>query len=254
MVVGRYSNLALVSVMRRSSPRACCWPGSSSARCTRCCTPPTANAAAQARHRRRRCWLLAQHSKAWVRHRLDVAVLLDGDRATVRPFVYSVAAEAGLALAILAAASVLVTSIPGADQENPHQTPHGTRAEPVQSPGKAATRTWPTPTPPQTRHRPADPNPRGRAAAAPAPCWSSRRWPALCSALLVAQASTRPEAAPRALSQGTTTLNIAEAAAVRRDQRGTDRDQELRVRPRSGRRWPSASRSPGSTRTACRTP
>lgn len=56
---------------------------------------------------------LAQRSKAWVRHRLDVAVLLDGDRATVRPFVYSVAAEAGLALAILAAASVLVSSNPG---------------------------------------------------------------------------------------------------------------------------------------------
>lgn len=36
----------------------------------------------------------------------------------------------------------------------------------------------------------------------------------LCSALLVAEASTHPEAAPKALSQGTTTLNIAEAAAV----------------------------------------
>ena len=57
--------------------------------------------------------LLAQHSKAWVRHRLDIAVLLNGDRATVRPFVYSVAAEAGLALAILAAASVLVAANPG---------------------------------------------------------------------------------------------------------------------------------------------
>ena len=57
--------------------------------------------------------LLAQHSKAWVRHRLDVAVLLDGDRATVRPFVYSVAAETGLALAILVAAGLLVTSSPG---------------------------------------------------------------------------------------------------------------------------------------------
>lgn len=57
--------------------------------------------------------LLAQHSKAWVRHRLDVAVLLDGDRATVRPFVYSVAAETGLAMAILVAAGVLVTSSPG---------------------------------------------------------------------------------------------------------------------------------------------
>lgn len=57
--------------------------------------------------------LLAQHSKAWVRHRLDVAVLLDGDGATVRPFLYSVAAETGLALAILVAAGVLVTSSPG---------------------------------------------------------------------------------------------------------------------------------------------
>ncbi|NUR62385.1 MAG: copper resistance protein CopC/CopD [Catenulispora sp.] len=57
--------------------------------------------------------LLAQHSKAWVRHRLDVAVLLDGDSATVRPFIYSVAAETGLALAILVAAGVLVTSSPG---------------------------------------------------------------------------------------------------------------------------------------------
>lgn len=57
--------------------------------------------------------LLAQHSKAWVRHRLDVAVLLDGDGATVRPFVYSVAAETGLALAILVVAGVLVASNPG---------------------------------------------------------------------------------------------------------------------------------------------
>lgn len=57
--------------------------------------------------------LLAQHSKAWVRHRLDVAVLLDGDAATVRPFVYSVAAETGLALAILVMAGVLVASSPG---------------------------------------------------------------------------------------------------------------------------------------------
>jgi putative copper export protein/methionine-rich copper-binding protein CopC len=57
--------------------------------------------------------MLAQHSKSWVRHRLDVAVLLDGDRATVRPFVYSVLAETGLAMAILVAAGVLVTSSPG---------------------------------------------------------------------------------------------------------------------------------------------
>lgn len=57
--------------------------------------------------------LIAQHSKGWVQHRLDVAVLLEGDRATVRPFVYTVAAEAGLALAVLAVASVLITSAPG---------------------------------------------------------------------------------------------------------------------------------------------
>jgi copper transport protein len=57
--------------------------------------------------------LLAQHSKTWVQHRLDVAVLLDGDRVTVRPFIYTVAAEAGLALAVLAVASVLITSAPG---------------------------------------------------------------------------------------------------------------------------------------------
>lgn len=57
--------------------------------------------------------MLAQHSKSWVRHRLDVAVLLNGDRATVRPFVYSVVAETGLAMAILVAAGVLVTSSPG---------------------------------------------------------------------------------------------------------------------------------------------
>jgi len=57
--------------------------------------------------------LVAQRSKSWVRHRLDLAVLLRGDRATVRPFVYSVAAETGLALAVLTAASVLVTSSPG---------------------------------------------------------------------------------------------------------------------------------------------
>ncbi|NUR29545.1 MAG: copper resistance protein CopC/CopD [Catenulispora sp.] len=57
--------------------------------------------------------LVAQHSKAWVRHRLDVAVLLHGDRAVVRPFLYSVAAETGLALAILTAAGLLVTSSPG---------------------------------------------------------------------------------------------------------------------------------------------
>lgn len=57
--------------------------------------------------------LIAQRSRSWVRTRLDIAVLLRGDRATVRPFVYSVAAETGLVLVVLAATSVLVTSAPG---------------------------------------------------------------------------------------------------------------------------------------------
>jgi hypothetical protein len=35
------------------------------------------------------------------------------EAATVRPFVYSVAAETGLVLAVLAATSLLVTSTPG---------------------------------------------------------------------------------------------------------------------------------------------
>jgi putative copper export protein len=57
--------------------------------------------------------LIAQRSRSWVRTRLDIAVLLRGDRATVRPFVYSVAAETGLVLVVLAATSLLVTSAPG---------------------------------------------------------------------------------------------------------------------------------------------
>ncbi|MEV5958913.1 copper resistance protein CopC [Streptomyces sp. NPDC051987] len=57
--------------------------------------------------------LIAQGSRGWVKTRLDIAVLLRGDRATVRPFVYSVAAETGLVLVVLAATSVLVTSAPG---------------------------------------------------------------------------------------------------------------------------------------------
>ncbi|MFC4499988.1 MULTISPECIES: copper resistance protein CopC [Streptomyces] len=57
--------------------------------------------------------LIAQRSRGWVRTRLDIAVLLRGDRATVRPFVYSVAAETGLVLVVLAATSLLVTSAPG---------------------------------------------------------------------------------------------------------------------------------------------
>ncbi|MFZ3592191.1 copper resistance protein CopC [Streptomyces sp. BH104] len=57
--------------------------------------------------------LIAQRSRGWVRTRLDIAVLLRGDRATVRPFVYSVAAETGLVLVVLAATSLLVTAAPG---------------------------------------------------------------------------------------------------------------------------------------------
>ncbi|MGW7820044.1 copper resistance CopC/CopD family protein [Streptomyces puniciscabiei] len=57
--------------------------------------------------------LIARGSRSWVRTRLDIAVLLRGDRATVRPFVYSVAAETGLVLVVLAATSLLVTSAPG---------------------------------------------------------------------------------------------------------------------------------------------
>jgi putative copper export protein/methionine-rich copper-binding protein CopC len=57
--------------------------------------------------------LIAQGSRSWVRTRLDIAVLLRGDRATVRPFVYSVAAETGLVLVVLPATSLLVTSAPG---------------------------------------------------------------------------------------------------------------------------------------------
>ncbi|GAA4294212.1 hypothetical protein GCM10023086_06060 [Streptomyces venetus] len=57
--------------------------------------------------------VIAQRSRGWVRTRLDIAVLLRGDRATLRPFVYSVAAETGLVLVVLAATSLLVTSAPG---------------------------------------------------------------------------------------------------------------------------------------------
>ncbi|NUS17978.1 MAG: copper resistance protein CopC/CopD [Streptomyces sp.] len=56
---------------------------------------------------------VAQRSRTWVRHRLDLAVLLRGDAATVRPLIRSVAVEACLVLAVLAAASVLVMADPG---------------------------------------------------------------------------------------------------------------------------------------------
>jgi putative copper export protein/methionine-rich copper-binding protein CopC len=57
--------------------------------------------------------LIAQSSRRWVRTRLDLAVLLRGDAATVRPFGYSVAAETGLVLVVLAVTSLLVTANPG---------------------------------------------------------------------------------------------------------------------------------------------
>jgi copper transport protein len=56
---------------------------------------------------------IAQASRGWVAHRLDFAVVLRGDAATVRPFVYSVAAETTLVVFVLVAASLLVTASPG---------------------------------------------------------------------------------------------------------------------------------------------
>lgn len=55
----------------------------------------------------------AQRSKAWVGARLRLAVVLRGDASTVRPFVYSVAAETTFLLAVVTAASLLVTATPG---------------------------------------------------------------------------------------------------------------------------------------------
>jgi copper transport protein len=57
--------------------------------------------------------LVAVASKRWVDRRLDFAVALRGDAATVRPFVYSVTAETTLVVLVLAAASFLVTASPG---------------------------------------------------------------------------------------------------------------------------------------------
>ncbi|MDT7803420.1 MAG: copper transport protein [Actinomycetota bacterium] len=57
--------------------------------------------------------LFAQAGKSWVARRLDFAVVLRGDAATVRPFVYSVAAETTLVVVVLFAASLLVTASPG---------------------------------------------------------------------------------------------------------------------------------------------
>jgi putative copper export protein len=52
-------------------------------------------------------------SKSWVANRLDFAVVLRGDAATVRPFVMSVAVETALVLLVLVVASLLVTANPG---------------------------------------------------------------------------------------------------------------------------------------------
>ena len=52
-------------------------------------------------------------SKRWVDRRLDFAVALRGDATTVRPFVYSVAAETVLVTVVLAVAGFLVTASPG---------------------------------------------------------------------------------------------------------------------------------------------
>ena len=57
--------------------------------------------------------LVAQASRSWIAHRLDFAVVLRGDAATVRPFVHSVAAETVLVVFVLMAASFLVTASPG---------------------------------------------------------------------------------------------------------------------------------------------
>ena len=57
--------------------------------------------------------LVAQGSRSWVNRRLDFAVVLRGESSTVRPFVYSVAAETALVLVVVVAASLLVTASPG---------------------------------------------------------------------------------------------------------------------------------------------
>ena len=55
----------------------------------------------------------AYGSKTWVAHRLDFAVILRGDRALVRSFVLSVAAETALVICVVAVAGFLATADPG---------------------------------------------------------------------------------------------------------------------------------------------
>lgn len=52
-------------------------------------------------------------SKTWVGHRLDYAVVLRRESSMVRPFIFSVAAETALVVAVLAVASFVVTADPG---------------------------------------------------------------------------------------------------------------------------------------------
>lgn len=56
---------------------------------------------------------IASRSRSWIARRLDFAVVLRGDAATVRPFFMSVAAETTIVLVVLLAASLLVTASPG---------------------------------------------------------------------------------------------------------------------------------------------
>ena len=57
--------------------------------------------------------LAASRSKAWVGRRLEHAVVLGGDRITLRPLVLSVGTEVVLAVTALTVASVLVNTPPG---------------------------------------------------------------------------------------------------------------------------------------------
>lgn len=57
--------------------------------------------------------VIAQSSRVWITRKLDFAVVNRGHAATVRPFVYSVAAETVLVMVVLLAASFLVTASPG---------------------------------------------------------------------------------------------------------------------------------------------
>jgi copper transport protein len=57
--------------------------------------------------------VVAWFSKRWVDARLKLAVVLEGDAATVKPFVVSVAAEVALAVALMAVSAVLVGASPG---------------------------------------------------------------------------------------------------------------------------------------------